>query len=89
MAWLLIGLVVWVVVLTLIHASSIEDIWALWVLGYLVFVVVGMFLLSIGVPIYSEKLRLRKNQRKYMRYANIRIMNIFRQIQPGILLLYV
>ena len=89
MAWLLIGLVVWVVVLTLIHASSIEDIWALWVLGYLVFVVVGMFLLSIGVPIYSEKLRLRKNQRKYMRYANIRIMNIFRKIQPGIPLLYV
>lgn len=57
MAWLLIGLVVGVVALTLIFTSSIEEIW---VLGYAAFVMVGAILLSIGVPIYSEKVQTVK-----------------------------
>ena len=62
MAWLLIALVVGAVVLTLIFTSSIEDIW---LLGYAVFgmvgiVMVGMVLLSIGLPIYSEKAQTAK-----------------------------
>lgn len=57
MVWFLIGLVVVVIVLTLIFTSSIEEIWLLVCAG---FVVVGMFLLSIGVPIYSEKAQTAK-----------------------------
>lgn len=52
MVWFLIGLVVVVIVLTLIFTSSIEEIWLLVCAG---FVMVGMVLLSIGLPIYSEK----------------------------------
>lgn len=52
MAWLLIALVVGAVVLTLIFTSSIEETW---LLGYAAFIAVAAFILSIGVPIYSEK----------------------------------
>ena len=50
MVWLLIALVVGAVVLTLIFTSSIEEIW---LLGYGAFVMVEIFILSIGLPIVN------------------------------------
>ena len=57
MTWLLIALVVGVVVLTLICTSSIEEIW---IFGYAIFVIAEVLLLSIGLPIYSEKVQTVK-----------------------------
>ena len=70
MAWLLIALVVGVVVLTLICTSSIEEIW---VFGYAMFVTVGLFLLAIGLPMYSEKAQTVKESTEVYevcRYSN-------------------
>lgn len=70
MVWLLIALVVGAVVLTLICTSSIEEIW---VFGYAIFVTVGLFLLAIGLPMYSEKAQTVKESTEVYevcRYSN-------------------
>ena len=70
MAWLLIALIIGVVVFTLVCTSSIEEIW---VFGYAIFIIAEVLLLSIGLPIYSEKVQTVKESTEVYevcRYSN-------------------